>query len=188
MSVPEQPAAVTRIALRRAIPGHAGRYEAELREMFTSMRRHEGFLGGEIIPPQRQGGFHQVIVKFRSEADLAAWDGSADRRHHLARMRDHAEGDPQHRRLDILQEWFVGPAVPAAARPARWRTAIVTWMAIWPLVSLSSYFLAPELTALGLPFLLVSAVNVVLIVTLMTYLVAPVLTRLMRWFLVPARR
>lgn len=188
MSQPESPAAITRIARRKALPGHASEYEALVREMFTLMRNHEGFLGAEIIPPETDDGEHQVVVRFESEADLAAWDSSADRRHIFAKMRDHAEGDPQHRRLNVLEEWFVGPSVPAATRPPRWKTAIVTWMGIWPLASLAIYFLAPLWNDLGLPFLLSTAINVVFIVGAMTFLVAPWLTKLMHWFLVPKKR
>ena len=153
--------------------------------MFGLMQRYNGFLGAELIPPETKAGEHQVIVKFASEEALAAWDASADRRNIFAQMQHHAEGTPQHRRLDVMEEWFVGPEVPAAARPPRWKTAVVTWLGIWPLVSLSSYFVAPWLLELGLPFLIVTAVNVAVMVTLMVYLVAPTLTRLLRGFLVP---
>ncbi|WP_425307342.1 antibiotic biosynthesis monooxygenase [Ammonicoccus fulvus] len=176
---------VTRIARRRALPGHEHAYEENVREMFERMKEHQGFAGAEIIPPESPGCAYQVVVNFDSEADLAAWDNSGDRRAIFAKMRDHAEGEPQHRRLNALEEWFVGPSVPATTKPPRWKTAIVTWMGIWPLASLFIWlggFWNPGFK--NLPFLATTAVNVALIVLTMTFLVAPVLTKLMRPFLV----
>lgn len=183
--LPDQSTAVTRIARRKALPGHEHEYEELVREMFTLMRKHEGFLGAEIIPPAGEGCAYQVVVNYASEADLADWDRSADRRDIFHKMRHVAEGEPEHRRLDVLEEWFTGPLVPATAKPPRWKTAVVTWMGIWPLASLAIYFLAPIWQRMGLPFLAITAINVVFIVGVMTFLVAPVLTKAMRWFLVP---
>ncbi|WP_338538291.1 antibiotic biosynthesis monooxygenase [Janibacter terrae] len=179
--------AVTRIARRRARPGHAEQYEVLVREMFGLMRQHRGFLGADLIPPESEGGLHQVVVNFASEDDLARWDGSAERREIFARMRPHAEGEPEHRRLSAIDEWFLGPDVPSGTKVPRWKTAVITWMGIWPLASIVLWFIAPIWKDLGLPFLLSTAINVVFIVGAMVYLVSPVLTKAMRWFLVPSR-
>ena len=179
--------AVTRIARRRALPGHAAEYEELVREMFGLMRRHHGFLGADLIPPETEGGQHAVIVNFASEDDLARWDDSADRRAILARMRAHAEGEPEHRRLSAIDEWFLGPDVPARVVIPRWKTAVVTWLGIWPLASLVLWLVAPIWQDLGLPFLVGTALNVALIVVGMVFVVSPVLTKAMRWFLVPSK-
>lgn len=179
--------AITRIARRRARPGHAAEYEDLVREMFVRMRAHRGFRGAEMIPPESEGGLHQVVVNFASEDDLARWDASADRREIFARMRPHAEGEPEHRRLSAIDEWFLGPDVPARTVVPKWKTAVVTWMGIWPLASLVLWLVAPVWNDLGLPFLVSTAINVVLIVAAMVFLVSPLLTKAMRWFLVPAR-
>lgn len=184
MSDHAHPTAVTRIARRRALAGHEHAYEELVREMLAQMQRHRGFLGAEIIPPEGPAGVYQIVVNFASEADLAAWDGSADRRDLFRRMREHAEGEPEHRRLNAMEEWFTGPSVPANTKPPRWKTAVVTWLGIWPLASLF-IFLAQYWNSAGrVPFLAMTAINVALIVTCMTYLVAPVLTKLLRGFLV----
>lgn len=179
--------AVTRIARRRARPGHAREYEALVREMFQLMRQQPGFLGAELIPPETEDGLYQVVVNYASEDDLSRWDGSAERREIFARMRPHAEGEPEHRRLSALDEWFFGPSVPRSTVIPRWKSAIVTWMGIWPLASLVLYVVAPIWQRLGVPFFLSTAINVTLIVVGMVYFVSPLLTKAMQWFLVPRR-
>lgn len=151
------------------------------------MRRHPGFLGAELIPPETDDDLYQVVVNYASEEDLSRWDNSADRREILGRMAAHAEGEPKHRRLSAVDEWFLGPSVPSSTVIPRWKSAIVTWMGIWPLASLVLYFVAPIWQNLGVPFLLSTAINVTLIVVGMVYLVSPLLTKVMRWFLVPKR-
>lgn len=174
---------VTRIARRRALPGHTAEYEALVREMFDRMRTAPGFAGAELIPPTEPGGHHQVVVNFRDEATLKAWDDSPERDAILGRMRSHAEGEPEHRRLSGLEAWFTPAVVPASMHPPRFRMAVVTWMGIWPLASFFIWFLGPVLTGWGLPFLAVTFVNTILIVACMSYLVMPRLTRLMKPFL-----
>lgn len=184
----QKPPAVTRIARRRALPGHEEEYEADVREMFTLMKKHPGFCAAELIPPADTGGDYQVVVNWESEAQLADWDNSDDRHDILHRMKAHAEGEPEHRRLSGLEAWFEGPVVPASMKPPRGRMAVVTWMGIWPLASLFIYFLTPIWNRIGLPFLLGTAINVALIVLCMTWIVAPRLTRWMQWWLVPKKK
>ncbi len=90
-------------------------------------------------------------------------------------------------RLTGLESWFEGPVVPASMHPPRHRMALVTWLGIWPTASVFIFFLAPWLTSLGLPFLLVTAINTALITAVMTYLLMPRLTKLLRRFLTPPR-
>ena len=54
--------------------------------------------------------------------------------------------------------------------------ALVSWLGIWPLVSLALWLLAPYLVVL--PFLLQTGVLSALIILIMTYAVMPQLTKL----------
>lgn len=185
--VTSSPSHVTRIARRRALPGHEHEYEELVREMFTLMKKHPGFLAAEMIPPDAPGGYYQVVVNFASEDHLAGWDTSRDRETILNLMRLHAEDAPAYRRLTGLESWFEGPVVPASMHPPRHRMAFVTWLGIWPTASFFIFFVAPVLNRLGLPFLVVTGINTVLITLVMTYVLMPRLTRLMRGFLNPQR-
>ena len=185
---PPQPGQVTRIARRRALPGHEAAYEALVREMFGHLRGHRGFLGADLIPPEHRAEDYQVVVSFTDEDALAAWDASADRAEVHARMREHAEGEPEHRRLSGLEAWFAPAVVPASMNPPRLRMALVTWLGIWPTATLALWLVAPLLVRLRLPFLLVTLVNTALITLVMTYVVMPRLARVMRPFLAGTRR
>lgn len=180
-ATPANPAPVTRIARRRAKPGCEADYEARIRAMFASMRQSDGFLGADLLPPEVLGGDYQVGVRFASEAALQAWDESPARRTHHAMIATVADGDPDYRRLSGLEAWFAPAVVPASLHPPRSRMAFVTWLGIFPTVSLYLWLVAPWLQPL--PFLLRTALLTGLIVVTMTWLVMPRLTRVMRSWL-----
>ena len=172
---------VTRIARRRALPGHEAEYESRVRAMLARMRTFKGFLGGDIIPPEQPGGDYQIVTRFASEAALDVWDRSEARMQSLERLREVADGEPAFRKLSGLEAWFEPAVVPASMHPPRARMALVTWLGIFPTVSLVLWLAAPLLQAL--PFLLRTAVLTALIVVMMTWLVMPRLVRLLRGFL-----
>jgi hypothetical protein len=174
-------APVTRIARRRAKPGCEADYERLIREMFVSMRQSRGFLGADLLPPEEIGGDYQVVTRFASEADLQAWDASPARRAHHAQLREVADSEPEYRSLSGLEAWFAPAVVPASMHPPRARMAVVTWLGIFPTVSLFLWLVAPLLAPL--PFLLRTAVLTALIVVTMTWLVMPRLSKLLRGWL-----
>lgn len=174
-------ARVTRIARRRAQAGCEAEYELRVREMLARMRGCKGFLGGDIIPPEQPGGDYQIVTRFASEAALDVWDRSEARMQCLESLREVADGEPAFRKLSGLEAWFEPAVVPASMHPPRARMALVTWLGIFPTVSLVLWLVAPLLQAL--PFLLRTAVLTALIVVTMTWLVMPRLVRLLRGFL-----
>ncbi len=174
---------ITRIARRRAQPGKEAQYEALIRELFEAMHKTPGFLAAEMVPPEQAGGFYQVIVHFRSEADLQVWDACPARARLHQRIREVADAEPDYRSLSGLEAWFAPAVVPASMHPPRVRMALVTWLGIFPTVSFFLWLVLPYL--MGLPFLLRTAVFTALITVTMTWIVMPRLTRLMRGFLNP---
>jgi len=180
------PARITRIARRRARPGHEAEYEVMLREMLAKMREHKGFLGGDLIPPEAAGEEYQLVIRFASEAELQAWDMSEARHELLERMKAVAEGEPEFRKLSGLEAWFEPAVVPATMHPPRVRMAVVTWLGIFPTVSFFLWFVLPWIQPL--PFLPRTAVLTALIVVTMTWVVMPRLTRVLRGFLNPPRK
>ncbi len=172
---------VFRIVRRRAKPGFEQAYEALIRAMFAQASQFPGYQAAELIPPETPGGEYQIIQRFATEADMARWNSSDDRATWHDRLRVVAEGDPEYRLLNGLDAWFAPTIIPAAKPPAKWRMTVVSWLGIFPTVAVLLWFVAPLLAFL--PFLLRTAIFTALVVTLMSYLVMPGLTRWMAWWL-----
>lgn len=110
MSTSDAP--VTRIARRRARPGREREYEATIRDMFAAMHATNGFLGADLIPPEKPGDDYQVVVRFACETAMQLWDESPERRRFHARLVELAENEPAYRTLTGLEAWFTPPVVP----------------------------------------------------------------------------
>ncbi|QID17636.1 antibiotic biosynthesis monooxygenase [Nitrogeniibacter mangrovi] len=176
---------VVRVAHRRARAGCVDAYEAVLRGMFQAASGFPGFLGADLVPPLKPGDEHRVTMKFASEPDLARWDASDERVRWHEAMAPLTEGPPEYHLLSGLEAWFVPPPLPVTQPPSRARMTLVTWLGIFPTVSLFLWFVAPHLAAL--PFLPRTALLTALIVITMTYVVMPRLVRWLKPFLHPDR-
>ncbi|WP_159945033.1 MULTISPECIES: hypothetical protein [unclassified Nocardiopsis] len=63
-------------------------------------------------------------------------------------------------------------------RPPRYKQAVVSWLGVYPLITLLLWLLGPVVSDLPLP--LVTLVLTLVLVSLQTYAVIPLLTRLFR--------
>ena len=90
------------------------------------------------------------------------------------------EGDRKEQQLTGLETWFTLPDKAPMKPPPRHKMALVTLLAVYPIVNLLNAFVIPHLTALH-PMIRALVVCIAIVV-LMTYMVMPLLTRLLfRW-------
>jgi len=172
---------VLRIVRRKAKPGCEEAYEALVRAMFVDAAQFPGYLSTQLLPPENSGGEYQILQRFATEADLAGWNASPQRKLWHERLRAVAEGDPEYRLLTGLDAWFAPSSIPANSPPPKWRMTVVSWMGIFPTVSLLLWLVSPLLASW--PFLIRTAVFTALVALSMSYLVMPRLSRWMSWWL-----
>lgn len=96
------------------------------------------------------------------------------------RARALTEGEPEYRELHGLEAWFRTPNLPP---PPRWKMAVATFAGVYPTVMVLSLTLGP--LAGQLPFLFRHAVLNLCVVMMLTWLVMPFLTRILRNWLHP---
>ena len=63
-------------------------------------------------------------------------------------------------------------------KPKKWKSVIITWMAIVPIIFIIPPFLTPRLTAIGLNSILAQLISTTVLVIMMVYIALPVLTKL----------
>jgi uncharacterized protein len=88
--------------------------------------------------------------------------------------------------LTGLETWFTLPSKPGQPSPPRYKMAVVTWLAVFPLITLIFALFGPLLSQL--PTLLRTLILTMVMVTLMTYVIMPRLTRLFSFWLYPDRK
>ena len=183
-----QASAVTVLITRRVSPGHEAGFEQASEHMTAGARSFPGYLGGRLVRPEAEGGtdatLYNVVFAFDIAAHLQAWQDSPVRSLALAAIAPHIEGQTV-RRVSGLGRWFAAPTGPKQSPPPRWKVAVVTWLGICPMV----YVLFLLLCELLAPWPLLPHVMLLtsLVVVIMTWLVAPQLTRLLKPWLYPAK-
>jgi uncharacterized protein len=154
-------------------PENVAAFDAVLRELIDAARG-KGRISGEVLrgPPGPAGHLYHVIYRFADEQSFRAWEASPERRS-LAARAEALTTRAARRQLTGMEAWFDIPS--GASAPSRHRMAVLTWIGIWPLVSLTLWLIAPLYA--DLPFLLRTALTSTLLVGAMTYLVMPFLAR-----------
>jgi len=182
--------AVTVLITRRVTPGHEAAFEQASNDMTAAARSFPGYLGGQLVRPQDDSDsadatLYNVVFAFDTDAHLQAWQESPVRSLGLAAIAPYILGQTV-RQVSGLGHWFVAPTGPKQNPPPRWKVAVVTWLGICPTVY-ALFLLLGELLA---PWPLLPRVMLLtsLVVVVMTWLVAPQLTQLLKPWLYPATR
>jgi antibiotic biosynthesis monooxygenase (ABM) superfamily enzyme len=163
------------VVTRRVPVANVETFETALFELMQIASGQPGQVAGDVLRGAIRGGEREyfVVYRFADEARLRDWDASPERRALVARI-DALTTGGRRRELTGLEAWFDLP--PGQPPPPRHRMAFLTWLGIWPLVSLALWLLAPYLVML--PFLLQTGTLSALLVLAMTYVVMPQLTKL----------
>jgi antibiotic biosynthesis monooxygenase (ABM) superfamily enzyme len=175
---------VTVVTSRRVKPGHEDEFERWLEGIGEAAAKYPGFVWRRITRPRDHDRPEYVVVfKFDSYAHMLAWTESDERREWLARVRSLVLDEFKETVLTGLERWFTLAARPGVAPPPAYKMATVTLAIIYPL----SFGLSTMLTRFlsPLPSALRSLVASVTLVVLMTWVIMPRVTRLLRRWLYP---
>lgn len=177
---------VTLVMSREAKPGHEQAFEEVLRRLAAEARRQPGHLAvATLTPPPGGPRIYTIVSHFASGPYADAWLASHNRARLVAEAGLHALGDLRTRYVSGLEGWLAQPASRVLVPPARWRTVVISAVALLPLLEATGYLLAPRLT--GLPVWGRPLISVVIVIPLMQYVVMPVLARAAGGFLYPVR-
>jgi antibiotic biosynthesis monooxygenase (ABM) superfamily enzyme len=178
---------VTATVTRRVKLGHEAAYEEFLAGISGAASAFPGYLGEEVFRPAGgEGGEYRVVYRFDSPAHLRSWLESSERTAWLERAEPHVAGPMRTQILTGLESWFTLPTQPGAPAPPPYKMAILTWVTIFPLITLVVVVSAPLIGSL--PLIPRLAVTTLVTVSLMTWVVMPRVSRLLRRWLYPGRR
>jgi uncharacterized protein len=175
---------VTTTVTRRVKPGHEVFYEQFLEGIIAAATRFPGHQGVEVFrPASASEGEYRIVYRFDTGEHLRAWLDSDEHAAWLERAEPHATGPMHTQFLTGLESWFTLPARPGSPPPPPYKMALLTWLTIFPLITVVVLALDPLLVRLDLVPRL--AVTTAVTVPIMTWLVMPRVTRLLRRWLYP---
>jgi uncharacterized protein len=147
--------------------------------------KFEGHMGVNIIRPSNMlNPEYTIIFRFSTYESLTKWEKSGVRREWIEKGKALTEGEPAVQRQTGLEFWFTPSGNESGANlvPPRHKMAIVTGVIIF--VLLNTLLPLMQYATAGLPVLLGALMVVAVMVLLMTYVIMPVVTRLLRpWLL-----
>lgn len=179
-----QESSVTVVISRRVKPGCEAAFETFLLKVTAACSQFPGYLGSSIFRPASiDDPEYRVIFKFDRLSNLRHWETSEERQRCFAQAETLTECPPNVQVLTGLETWFTLPGKAAIVPPPRYKMALVTWLAVFPLITVISTLLQNQLLPLPLVFrvMLVTAIAV----PTMTYVLMPQMTRLFAWWLYP---
>ena len=177
---------VTAVASRRVRPGREEEFEGWVSGLLAAANEFPGYLGSEVLRPARpDDDEYRIVFRFDHASNLGRWESSEERRRLLSEVRPLLHEEEKVHVLTGLETWFTLPWEPGEPAPPRYKMAVVTWLAVFPLITAIFILFRPLLSQL--PFVLRTMVLTITMVTLMTYVVMPRMTRLFSFWLYPDR-
>jgi uncharacterized protein len=167
----------TAVFARRVKPGRGAEYENLAREMVETSKEFPGQLAATVLHDPDSPDY-TLVYGFTDRPALQAWLDSPERRR-LVRQADQLAD--QHLRLPPLtglETWFTLPHRATIKPPPPWKMWLVSLLAIYPLVVTFQVMIVPTIKTW--PLLVRSAVLPLTLLTLMTFVVMPVVTRVVQ--------
>lgn len=174
---------VTVDVLQRVKPGCEADFKQVLTDLIVAARSFEGHLGVNVFRSGSSSSEYRIVFKFDRLSHLKQWEASPLRQKLLKRASQLTVDAGQTSILTGLETWFTLPTQPGLPPPPRYKMVILSGIAIFILLNLATTFVVPLL--LPLPALLRTLIVVLLMVSIMTYVVMPRLTRLFAGWLYP---
>jgi len=175
---------VTTTVTRRVKPGHEASYEEFLTGIIAAATQCPGHLGVEVFrPDSATAGEYRIVYRFDSQEHLRAWLDSEDHATWLQRAEPHVIGPMHTQFVTGLETWFTLPGQAGTPPPPPYKMAIVTWATIFPLITLVVLVIGPWIKGLALVPRL--GITTAVTVPIMTWLVMPRVTRVLRGWLYP---
>jgi uncharacterized protein len=178
------PDEVTVVWSRRAKPGCEAALGNVIDRLAKAMAEAPGYEGVATLRPHAgHPPIYTMVAHFASQADLDAWVSSEVRGRLYAEAEEVSIGGLNVQQAAGLEAWFQMPGQPLVVPPPRYKMAIITWAAIFPLLVLAN-LIAAQLLSWVSPLVRLIPVSVALI-ALMTWVVMPRMTKWFRFWLYP---
>lgn len=175
---------VTVIVDRNVCPGNELTFEALYDKIKEASSKFQGYITGHIIKPTQKGdNRYQVMFQFDNQENLEKWVNSDERKYWVDKI-DPLLDKPTH--LQVItgfETWFALPGQKTMTPPKRHKMAVVTWLAITPLLIAYNFLVGPYIKHLPLPIRI--SVSTPWLVLIMTYFLMPFMTKLFKAWLFP---
>ncbi|WP_100639039.1 antibiotic biosynthesis monooxygenase [Marinobacter salexigens] len=177
---------LTVVVSRRVRAGKEAEFEKLSSQMTERASHFPGHLGATMFrPSSSEDPEYRIMFKFQDRETLSAWEESEERAELLSKIESLLLQPSERDVTSGIITWFTLPGQNPVKPPPKWKMTIVSWLALYPAVTLV-FVLFGDLLA-QLPLLLRTMLVTVVVMLLMSYVLMPRMTRWFAFWLFPDR-
>lgn len=177
---------VSIIVDREVLPGKKEAFEEALKGIIEACKSFPGYLGTDVHMPEKENdNRYRVVFRFQTHEQFKDWEKSPLRLKWVEKINQLIKAPGQLQVISGLETWFALPRVAALVPPKRYKMAVVTWLAITPLLIAFNTLTQPILGKF--PMIQRVLISTPFIVLLMTYLIMPYMAKLFARWLYPTQ-
>ncbi len=170
---------------RKTKPGMEKAYEEWIHGISLVAAKYPGHMGTNVLrPSDATKGEYVIIYRFDNYPNAYNWEQSEERAQWLNQVSSFVEGEETRKKVTGLEFWFDLPSIPVTHVPSRAKMAFVMIIVVYTLVLSISTILGPVIR--DFPFWEKLMVIIPTQVILMTYVIMPRLTQLLKSWLYKA--
>ncbi len=169
---------VTVVVSRRVRKGHETEFEAASERMTRTAADFPGYLGASLFRPANpEDPEYRIMFKFDTRENLERWQTSKERQERLESLEPLLVAPSKIEVMSGIVPWFTLPGQNPVQPPPRYKMTLVSWLALYPTVTLIFWLFSGPLELLPLP--LRTLVVTAAVMVIMSYVLMP---RFTRWF------
>ena len=180
-------APLTVVVSRRVRKGQQEAFEALSSQMTERASRFPGYLGTAMFrPASPDDPEYRIVFKFRDRETLTAWEESEERAELLEQIESLLVQPSEREVTSGIVTWFTLPGQNPVQPPPKWKMTIVSWLALYPAVTLV-FVIFGDLLA-KVPLLLRTMIVTIVVMALMSYVLMPRMTKWFAFWLFPRQK
>ena len=180
-------APLTVVVSRRVRKGQQEAFEALSSQMTERASRFPGYLGTAMFrPASPDDPEYRIVFKFRDRETLTTWEESEERAELLEQIESLLVQPSEREVTSGIVTWFTLPGQNPVQPPPKWKMTIVSWLALYPAVTLV-FVIFGDLLA-KVPLLLRTMIVTIVVMALMSYVLMPRMTKWFAFWLFPRQK
>ncbi|PPK51656.1 antibiotic biosynthesis monooxygenase [Marinobacter persicus] len=177
---------LTVVVSRRVKKGLEKEFEKLSSQMTERAADFPGYLGATMFrPSSAEDPEYRIVFKFNDKDSLNIWENSDERAELLDKIEELLEQPSERETLSGIVTWFTLPGQNPVRPPARWKMTIVSWLALYPAVTLVFAVFGDWLAQI--PLLIRTMLVTMVVMGLMSYVLMPRMTKWFSFWLFPQK-
>lgn len=178
---------LTVVVSRRVKKGQEAEFEKLSSQMTERASAFRGYLGATMFrPSSADDPEYRIVFRFRDGDTLTAWEESEERAELLEQIESLLVQPSEREVTSGIITWFTLPGQNPVKPPPKWKMTIVSWLALYPAVTLVFVLFGDMLASV--PLLFRTMIVTVVVMLLMTYVLMPRMTRWFSFWLFPKNK